>query len=123
MTQTQDVAIICVAMRSTNIGFWSGPMFSVIREADCVKVVASKSAFIVKCIGQSAFILYKRSDKYLTDFWAVSEGTSTVLYHEDKVMVSEVTLCPGTENDATYYTIVLDIFTPINNLYVNTESK
>lgn len=107
---------------SSTQGTFQGPKFRVLREQGHIVVYYDASIYVHKCIGDTGIILYHRHVQYKTNFDVVSESESQILYHKDNLMICVTEQHIGTTCLA-YYVIMADKFCPINNLYVNTESR
>jgi hypothetical protein len=121
MTKQPNTAKIRLQHKSEASGFFIGNQFSVLHDGGTVDISYNSDVIIAKQIGDSAVILYRNDAKYVSSFDAVSKSVSKTLHHKGKLMVSVVD-----QNEAgtsPFYTIIIDKFDPINNLYVNTESK
>ena len=114
------VARMRIEHKSDTSGFFVGNGFSVHVLSDYIEVVYNDAIITARKVCDSTITLLERGAKYRTDIREVAEAEVTVLYHKDKLMVSEV----AHPNDGpSCITIIVDKLQPLNNLYVNTESR
>lgn len=111
-----------ISLASATQSTFQGPKFRVLRELEYTTVYYDANTYILRSVGDTGVILYIRGHHYSAHFDVVSESESQILYHKDNLMVT-VTEQKDKEATALFYTIIADVFKPINNLYVNTESK
>jgi len=122
MPDIQTTKTVEFSLDSNIQGTFQGPKFRMLREPGHVVVYYDSSIYTPRCIGDSGIILYDKNAQYKTNFDVVSKSDSQILYHRDNVMICATE--QRTEDlQAVYYVIMADKFTPINNLYVNTESR
>lgn len=105
--------------KSDTSGFFVGNGFSVQFLSDFVEIVFNEETLVANRVCDGAVTLLERGAKYKTDIREIADAEVTVLYHKDKLMVSEATH----PNGASCITIIIDKLQPLNNLYVNTESR
>lgn len=105
--------------KSDTSGFFVGDNFKVHIEEDFVDVVYNSDVFVANKVCGGAVTLLEKNSKYRTDIREVADAEVTVLYHKDKIMVSLV----ENPNGSSLITVIVDKLQPLNNLYVNTESR
>lgn len=120
--QKNKHAGVTLELKSEDSGFFNGIGFKVIRAGDKALVTYDTTLYREKVFGSSSLVLIERGRLLSSRLADVSKSESKVLFHKADLMVTEVRQGTG-EAAVTYYTVTADVFEPINNLYVNTESK